>query len=132
LISSGSSPDLVEDLVDLLAVDAHLVGQRSGLRVVHQVVEPSRNEPSCGRWCRRRAGKRLFEGFRAFPGGRWGRSRGSYRATASGTKLVHAPPNAATSLDALDETKLNCGRHHMHRLDLGASVRFRWFIWNSH
>jgi hypothetical protein len=30
---------LVEDLVDLLAVDANLVGQRNGLRVVDQVVE---------------------------------------------------------------------------------------------
>ena len=30
---------LVEDVVDLLAVDAHLVGQRDGLRVVHEVVE---------------------------------------------------------------------------------------------
>src|SRR5262249_3165750 len=30
---------LVEDLVDLLAVDPHLVGERDGLRVVHEVVE---------------------------------------------------------------------------------------------
>jgi hypothetical protein len=30
---------LVEDLVDLLAVDADLVGQGHGLRVVHEVVE---------------------------------------------------------------------------------------------
>ena len=30
---------LVEDVVDLLAVDAHLVGERDGLRVVHEVVE---------------------------------------------------------------------------------------------
>src|SRR2546430_3251219 len=32
-------PHLVEDVVDLLAVDADLVGQRNGLRVVHEVVE---------------------------------------------------------------------------------------------
>jgi hypothetical protein len=32
-------PHLVEDVVDLLAVDAHLVGERHGLRVVHEVVE---------------------------------------------------------------------------------------------
>src|SRR4051812_1085713 len=30
---------LVEDVVDLLAVDAYLVGERNGLRVVHEVVE---------------------------------------------------------------------------------------------
>ena len=30
---------LVEDVVDLLAVDAHLVGQRHRLRVVHEIVE---------------------------------------------------------------------------------------------
>src|SRR6266571_3866398 len=30
---------LVEDVVDLLAVDADLVGERDGLRVVHEVVE---------------------------------------------------------------------------------------------
>src|SRR5581483_8270069 len=32
-------PHLVEDVVDLLAVDADLVGQGDGLRVVHEVVE---------------------------------------------------------------------------------------------
>src|SRR5437879_2997062 len=32
-------PHLVEDVVDLLAVDANLVGQRNGLRVVHEVVQ---------------------------------------------------------------------------------------------
>src|SRR5207302_9023090 len=32
-------PHLVEDVVDLLAVDPDLVGQRHGLRVVHEVVE---------------------------------------------------------------------------------------------
>jgi hypothetical protein len=32
-------PHLVEDVVDLLAIDADLVGQRHGLRVVHEVVE---------------------------------------------------------------------------------------------
>src|SRR3954454_22627379 len=32
-------PHLVEDVVDLLAVDPHLVGQRHGLRVVNEVVE---------------------------------------------------------------------------------------------
>src|SRR6478735_6184725 len=30
---------LVEDVVDLLAVDPHLVGERHGLRLVHEVVE---------------------------------------------------------------------------------------------
>ena len=30
---------LVEDVVDLLAVDAHLIGERDRLRVVHEVVE---------------------------------------------------------------------------------------------
>ena len=33
-------PHLVEDLVDLLAIEADLVGERHGLRVVHEVVEP--------------------------------------------------------------------------------------------
>src|SRR5207253_4402187 len=32
-------PHLVEDVVDLLAVDPDLVGQRDGLRVVHEIVE---------------------------------------------------------------------------------------------
>ena len=39
LLRNGGA-HLVEDLVDLLAVEAHLVGQRDGLRVVHEVVEP--------------------------------------------------------------------------------------------
>src|SRR6476469_3239024 len=34
-----SRAHLVEDVVDLLAVDAHLVGERHGLRLVHEVVE---------------------------------------------------------------------------------------------
>src|SRR2546425_574081 len=38
LLGDGG-PHLVEDVVDLLLVDAHLVGQRHGLGVVHQVVE---------------------------------------------------------------------------------------------
>src|SRR4029453_10564618 len=33
-------PHLIEDLVDLLAVEANLVGERYGLRVGHEVVEP--------------------------------------------------------------------------------------------
>src|SRR6266496_4147244 len=32
-------PHLVEDVVDLFAVDPHLVGEGHGLRVVHEVVE---------------------------------------------------------------------------------------------
>src|SRR5919106_3898799 len=35
----NGGPHLVEDLVDLLAVEANLIGQWDGLRVVHEVVE---------------------------------------------------------------------------------------------
>src|SRR4029079_8559258 len=70
---------LVEDVVDLLAVDAHLVGQRHGLRVVHEVVElvdqyEDVHGAGCYSWSRR--------GVPPRPSGKISRSR---RATACGT-----------------------------------------------
>jgi hypothetical protein len=39
LISSGIGAHLVEDVVDLLLIHPHLVGQRDRLGVVDQIVE---------------------------------------------------------------------------------------------
>ena len=39
IVTSSRLSRLVEDVVDLLAVDPHLVGERHRLRVVHEIVE---------------------------------------------------------------------------------------------
>ena len=110
---------LVEDVVDLLAVDPHLVGEGHGLRVVHEVVElvdenenvhlSSRESTLVGSPERR-----------VVPFGNFSARR---RATASGTSSSTFPPNAAISFTPLDETKLTCGaRHHVDGLDLRREV----------
>src|SRR6185436_19987861 len=92
---------LVEDVVDLLAVDAHLVGERDGLGVVNEVVElVDENEYvhivpgvySCGE-----------TGAPPFGCGNISRNR---LATGSGTRSCTSPPNEATSLTPLEERKL--------------------------
>src|SRR6187397_1234864 len=55
------------------------------------------------------------------------------RATGSGTSSSTLPPNDATSLTPLEETKLYCGFDIRYTVSTsGARVRLRWFIWNSH
>ena len=96
---------LVEDVVDLLAVDPHLVGEGNGLRVVHEVVElVDQNE-----YVHLRSLLRCHSlGFSGAPGLPFGNFSASRRATASGTSSSTFPPNAAISFTPLDETKLTC------------------------
>src|SRR5438093_1223935 len=56
-------PHLVEDVVDLLAVDAHLVGQRDGLRVVDEVVELVDQNQYIHRFSESTEGTRLLSDF---------------------------------------------------------------------
>ena len=105
---------LVEDVVDLLAVDAHLVGERHGLRVVHEVVElvdEYENVHGVAVYSRGvlgRAGSPVREELR------------KRRATGGGTSSSTFPPKAAISFTPLEETKLTLrARHHVDRLDLG-------------
>ncbi len=133
LLGNGG-PHLVEDVVDLLAVDAHLVGQRDGLRVVHEVVElVDEYENVHGRsvyWLER--GLLLRVEGRARPAVR-DRARRTVRRPLGGTNSSTFPPNEAISFTPLEETKLNCGLAMTYTVSMsGASVRFRWFIWNSH
>src|SRR5205809_159581 len=97
-------PHLVEDVVDLLAVDAHLVGEGHGLRVVHEVVElvdqyedvhDSFPVYSCG--------------LTGAPDLALGNNSRKRRATAAGTSSSTFPPKAAISFTPLEETKLNLG-----------------------
>src|SRR5215203_3697 len=99
-------PHLVEDLVDLLAVDADLVGQGHGLRVVNEVVElVDENEDV------HRAESVLgySDGLTGAPGRPSPYNSRSLAATASGTSASTTPPYAAISLTPLDETKLTSG-----------------------
>src|SRR5581483_4509159 len=90
-------PHLVEDVVDLLAVDANLVGQRHGLRVVHEVVElvdqyenvHISSVYSCG-----------LVGAPPRPSGNSSRN---LAATAGGTSSSTFPPKAAISFTPLEE-----------------------------
>src|SRR4029077_17870715 len=79
---------LVEDVVDLLAVDPHLVGERHGLRLVNEVVElvyeyEDVHERAVYSW-----------GFSGVPGLPPGWSSLNRRATAAGTSSSTLPPNA--------------------------------------
>ena len=75
----------------------------------------------------------LSAGFSGVPGRPSGKSSRKRRATAGGTSSSTLPPKAATSFTPLEETKLYCGRAITYTVSIsGASVRFRWFIWNSH
>ena len=95
---------LVEDVVDLLAVDPHLVGERDGLRVVHEVVElVDENEDVHG----------LLSLLLGAVGGAGPAVREQLPEAASrrpsGTSSSTFPPNAAISFTPLEETKLTCG-----------------------
>src|SRR5829696_8395059 len=103
---------LVEDVVDLLLVDTHLVRERHGLGVVNRVVQlvdqdqyiHHRFSSSCKR-----------------------------AATRSGTRPLISPPNIASSFTPLELRKLNCGAAIMYMLSMsGAIFRFSWFISNSY
>src|SRR4029079_422360 len=119
---------LVEDVVDLLAVDAYLVGERDGLGIVNEVVElVDENEYvhvvpevySCGE-----------TGAPPFGRGNISRNR---LATGSGTRSRTSPPSESTSLTPLEERKLYCGLDIKYMVSTsGARFRFRWCIWNSH
>src|ERR671919_1104890 len=109
-------PHLIEDLVDLLAVEADLVGQWDGLRVVHEVVElvdeheyvhtakvtrgmgRDDSRPTAYSW-----------GESGAPGRPSGYSSAKRRATAGGTNSSTFPPNEAISFTPLEETKLYRG-----------------------
>src|SRR5581483_5591971 len=93
---------LVEDVVDLLAVDPDLVGQGDGLRVVHEVVElVDQYEYVHLQEC-----YSALSGVPPRPSGKRSLRR---RATASGTSSSTFPPNEAISFTPLEETKLTCG-----------------------
>src|SRR4051794_32211676 len=119
---------LVEDVVDLLTVDADLVGERNGLRVVHEVVELVDEYEyvhvvaevySCGE-----------TGAPPFGCGNISRKR---LATGSGTRSCTSPPKDATSFTPLEERKLYCGLDMRYIVSTsGARFLFRWCIWNSH
>ena len=97
-------PHLVEDVVDLLAVDAHLVGEGDGLRVVHEVVElVDEYEYVHGDLSLLLGAER---GRRPRPPGYSSREA---RRDARGTNSSTFPPKAAISFTPLEETKLNCG-----------------------
>src|SRR6185436_13573522 len=92
---------LVEDVVDLLFVDAHLIRKGDGLGVVNRLVDlVDENEYvhvvpevySCGE-----------TGAPPFGCGNISRNR---LATGSGTRSWTSPPNEATSLTPLEERKL--------------------------
>src|SRR5207247_890537 len=132
---------LVEDVVDLLAVDPHLVGQRHGLRVVDEVVElVDEDEDVHVRgilllWPDEGAGPSgpHSPGFSGVPGLPSGKSTLNRAATGSGTSSDTSPPNAAISFTPLDETKLTCGLAITYTVSMsGARWRLSWFIWNSH
>src|SRR3954454_4047690 len=111
-------PHLVEDVVDLLLVDAHLVGERHGLGVVHRVVE-------------------LVDQYEDIHTGTSVRQRLSAssrrEATRGGTSSVRSPPNIASSFTPLERRKLNCGEDIMYIDSMsGAILRFSWFISNSY
>src|SRR5262249_1329659 len=108
-------PHLVEDVVDLLAVDAHLVREGDGLRVVHEVVElVDQNEDVHGSkdsFADRPdgapvGGRPHSGGFSGAPGLPAGNTSLKRRATGSGTRAETSPPNAAISFTPLEETKL--------------------------
>ena len=119
---------LVEDVVDLLAVDPNLVGEGHGLRVVHEVVElVDQYEDVHG------LRESYSWSFRGAPPRPLGNSSLRRRATAIGTSSSTFPPNSAISFTPLEETKLTAGLAITYTVSIsGASVRFSWFIWNSH
>src|SRR3954451_16410754 len=91
-------PHLVEDVVDLLFVHAHLVGERHGLGVMNRVVELVYEDEDIhtGTSVRQRL------------------SASSRRAaTGGGTRSVKSPPNIASSFTPLELRKLYCGEDIM-------------------
>ena len=67
---------------------------------------------------------------RAYPRGR-GRGSAARRRAARARRQPRR--TTAISFTPLDETKLYCGLAMTYSVSMsGASVRFRWFIWNSH
>ena len=111
---------LVEDVVDLLAVDPHLVGERDGLRVVHEVVElVDENEDVHG--SKVYSLGQLLAGALRRPGPAVREElRGSGGPTGSGTSSSHVAAERGDLLDAArgDEAHLRA-RHHVDRLDVG-------------
>src|SRR3954471_9171115 len=87
-------PHLVEDVVDLFLVHAHLVGQRDRLGVVDQIVELVYEDEDVH-------GRPLFRQ----------RASSSFRraATGAGTRSPISPPKVASSFTPLELRKLYCG-----------------------
>src|SRR5680860_1338196 len=119
---------LVEDVVDLLLVDAHLVGERHRLGVVDgvvQLVDQYKNVhlvTSAGH--HHDSASQFLERFSASC---------KRPATASGTSPDRSPPNMASSLTPLEERKLYWGADIRYMLSMsGASLRLSWFISNSY
>src|SRR3954452_22296496 len=89
---------LIEDVVDLLLVDAHLIRQRHGLGVVNRVVElVDQYEDIHGRTSVR---QRL-------------RASSNRTATGWGPNSLRSPPNMASSFTPLELKKLYCGDANM-------------------
>ena len=126
LISSGIVAHLVEDVVDLLAVDPHLVGERHRARVVHDVVQLVDEYEYVH-------GAPVYsEGLTGAPG----LPSGKDRETAALRRAERAVDRAAERRDLLDAARRDeavLGLAMTYSVSTsGASVRLRWFIWNSH
>src|SRR2546423_7816493 len=137
---------LVEDVVDLLLVDPHLVSQGHGLCVVHQVVElvyqyedihlqvrTSVRSPARFRvqWPDLTFAILCATGLRPIRQ-RLSSSR-SRLATPSGTRSSMRPPNVASSLTPLEERKLYCGLAIKYTdSTCGSWLRFSWLISSSY
>ena len=113
-------PHLVEDVVDLLAVDAHLVGQRDGLRVVHEVVELVDEYENVHWKVSVLPGADYSCGLMGAPGRPPGYSSANRAATLGGTNSVHVSAERGDLLHAArgDEAELRA-RHHVDGLDVG-------------
>ena len=106
---------LVEDVVDLLAVDAHLVREGHGLRVVHEVVElvdqyenvhmglQSTRQPARRSLVGAKERARYSCGLVGAPPRPSGNSSRNLAATAGGTSSSTFPPKAAISFTPLEE-----------------------------
>src|SRR5215211_2387568 len=91
---------LVEDVVDLFLVNAHLVRERHGLRVVNRVVELVDKDENVHWRFLGLGGSSVLYRFN---------SSCSRAATRSGTSPLMSPPNIASSLIPLELRKLYSG-----------------------
>ena len=131
---------LVEDVVDLLAVDAHLVGQGHGLRVVHEIVELVDEyedvhgpDGTRGAGCACAAGGSVLRAERGAGAAVRVQLAEPLARPRGVTSPSTLPPNDAISLTPLEETKAYCGLDMTYIVSIsGASRWLSRFIWNSH